>query len=487
MSEQAPQTLAVFLLDDDKAAKAFLKVVQKIDDADKQVKIVDAAIAERTKRRGAVKVHQTEDTGGLKGGLRGSAIGVVVGSILLGPAGALIGGAAGGTLAGVHNRMRDIGIDDKFMKQTASAVDKGKSALFVLYEGDWSNSIGAIQDAIKAHNALLIQSSLPPETAAALKALVEPAVEELGGDEAVGDFEIDTEPEEEAAPETAVAEAEPDDLTRINGVGPKAAEVLVAAGIGSFARLARTSEPDLRAAFSSAHATAPKSIGTWSMQASFAEHGDWAGLKAFQKASGPAAPAKAASAAATPAEVEPDDLTNLVGIGPKANKALIAAGITSYKALAGASEPQLRKALHDKDMLAPTNIGTWPMQADYALKGDWRGLGKYNAKAAKGKAPAATAKAPAEAAPAPVAAAAAKPDDLTQLHGIGTRIAEILVGAGVTTYAALQHMSTEELQEILGLSGALPPASLPSWPSQAAYAARGDWQGLASYNKRHQG
>ena len=70
-------------------------------------------------------------------------------------------------------------------------------------------------------------------------------------------------------------------------------------------------------------------------------------------------------------------------------------------------------------MLAPGNIGTWPMQASYAVKGDWRGLGKYNQKAAKGKAPAAKA-APAKAAPPE------KPDDLTQLSGIGPRMASLL-------------------------------------------------------------
>ncbi len=52
MSKQKPvQTLAVFILDNDGAAKAFLKVVQKIDDADKNVKIVDAAIADRDEAR----------------------------------------------------------------------------------------------------------------------------------------------------------------------------------------------------------------------------------------------------------------------------------------------------------------------------------------------------------------------------------------------------------------------------------------------------
>ena len=463
-TEQPVQTLAVFILDDGKAAKAFLKVVQKIDDADKQVKIVDAAIADKS-GKGKVKIHQTEETSGLKGGLRGAAIGLVVGAIVV--AGTpLAWGVAGGVLAGLRNRFRDIGIDDKFMQRTAAEIDKGKSALFVLYEGDWSHSIGAIEDAIRANGALLIQSTLPPEAAAELRALVEPAAEELGGEEVVADFEVETEPEpaEAAAaaePAPVIAEAEPDDLTKVSGIGPKASDVLVAAGIASYHDLAGTSEPALRGVFSDAHTAVPRSVGTWAMQASFAERGDWAGLKAFN---GQTQPAAKTAAKAAP---EPDDLTNLAGIGPKA-----------AKALAGAGEPTLRKALHAADMTAPSNVGTWPMQADYALRGDWRGLARYNAKGSKAAAPRATA--------APAAApAAGKPDDLTQLAGIGPRLASLLADGGVSGYDALSHMSSEELREIVSAGGALPPSSLESWPTQAGYAAKGDWNGLADYNKRH--
>ena len=120
-----------------------------------------------------------------------------------------------------------------------------------------------------------------------------------------------------------------------------------------------------------------------------------------------------------------------------------AAGITTYEALAAAGEPTLRKALHDKDMTAPANIATWPMQADYAVRGDWRGLARYNQKGTAGKASAPKPKA----APAP-ASPASKPDDFTQLNGIGPRIASLLAEGGVTTYSALQHMSSEELREI---------------------------------------
>ena len=208
--EQVPETLAVFVLDNGAAAKRLLEAVEKIDEVNDNVQIVDAAIAERTKRRGAVKVHQTRDRGALKGGVRGTAIGVVVGTIIAGPAGAVVAGAAGGLLHSLRSRFHDIGIDDKFMKQVAKEIEKGKSALFVQYTGTWAASIGLVEQAIQAENALLITSTLPAETAAALRALVEPAAESLGGDEVVADFEIEVEeaPEEDAAPAAeAAAEA----------------------------------------------------------------------------------------------------------------------------------------------------------------------------------------------------------------------------------------------------------------------------------------
>ena len=386
--EQAPETLAVFVLDSGAAAKRLLEAVQKVDEVNDNVQIVDAAIAERTKRRGAVKVHQTRDRGALKGGVRGTAIGVVVGTIIAGPAGAVVAGAAGGLLHSLRSRFHDIGIDDKFMKQIAKEIEKGKSALFVQYTGTWAASIGLIEQAIQAENALLITSTLPAETAAALRALVEPAAESLGGEEVVTDFEIEVEEAPEEAPE-------------------EAAPVAVAADAGN---------------------------GTG------------------------------------------DDLTQLVGIGPKAASALTTAGIATYAALSEANEPQIRRALHDADMTPPGNVSTWPMQASYASKGDWQGLMKHNEKAMAGKAKPAAAEAP--------TAATAPPDDLTQIHGIGPRIASILNDGGITTFAELQHANTGDLRQIIAVGGALPPSSLDSWPTQASYASRGDWSGLASYNRR---
>jgi large subunit ribosomal protein L21 len=75
---------------------------------------------------------------------------------------------------------------------------------------------------------------------------------------------------------------------------------------------------------------------------------------------------------------EPDDLTKLFGIGPKSAEALNAAGITTYAALAAASEPAVREALYAGHVLPRSNMATWPMQASYAARGDWQGLTTYN-------------------------------------------------------------------------------------------------------------
>ena len=48
MSDEYGQTLAAFVLDKGKQSRRLLKRIQEIDDVDPNVKIVDAAIADRT-------------------------------------------------------------------------------------------------------------------------------------------------------------------------------------------------------------------------------------------------------------------------------------------------------------------------------------------------------------------------------------------------------------------------------------------------------
>ncbi|MEZ5651126.1 MAG: DUF4332 domain-containing protein [Burkholderiaceae bacterium] len=74
-----------------------------------------------------------------------------------------------------------------------------------------------------------------------------------------------------------------DDLTRIEGVGPKIAELLQAAGIRSFADLAAADTDRLKSILTDAGSRfAAHDPGTWAEQAKLAAAGDWDALKTLQ-------------------------------------------------------------------------------------------------------------------------------------------------------------------------------------------------------------
>ena len=71
---------------------------------------------------------------------------------------------------------------------------------------------------------------------------------------------------------------------------------------------------------------------------------------------------------------KPDDLKIIEGIGPKMEKALQAAGITTFAMLAGTSEAQLKEAIAAAGMRFAPTVPTWAEQASYAANGDFVGL-----------------------------------------------------------------------------------------------------------------
>jgi aerobic carbon-monoxide dehydrogenase medium subunit len=77
----------------------------------------------------------------------------------------------------------------------------------------------------------------------------------------------------------ALGNARGDELERIEGIGPKMANALRAAGIRSFGALAKSSEETLQAALSAAQMPAAPSIGSWAQQANLLANGDEAGFK----------------------------------------------------------------------------------------------------------------------------------------------------------------------------------------------------------------
>jgi len=69
-----------------------------------------------------------------------------------------------------------------------------------------------------------------------------------------------------------IAAAQPDDLTIIEGIGPKVNQVLQASGIQTFAQLAETSEESLKAMLASARLQ-HIDPGTWAEQAALVSEG----------------------------------------------------------------------------------------------------------------------------------------------------------------------------------------------------------------------
>jgi predicted flap endonuclease-1-like 5' DNA nuclease len=85
---------------------------------------------------------------------------------------------------------------------------------------------------------------------------------------------------------------------------------------------------------------------------------------------------------------------------------------------------------------------------------------------------------------APVAeppAVVTEPDNLQRIEGIGPKIADILNGHGIMTFAQLAATDVGRLQQILEEAGPRYQLANPeTWPEQANLAAAGDWTALAT-------
>ena len=163
--------LAGFVLDDSEKAHALLKTLQEIDVKDDDVKIVDAAFAHKNKD-GKISLEQTTDMTGGKGALGGALVTALAGAAVAGPVGLVVGGALGAGLSGLYGRLRDTGVDDKYMKDLARKLEPGKTILYILYEGEWTGSVAAFANALLASGVVHVYTTLPPEASAVIQQAV---------------------------------------------------------------------------------------------------------------------------------------------------------------------------------------------------------------------------------------------------------------------------------------------------------------------------
>jgi predicted flap endonuclease-1-like 5' DNA nuclease len=116
-----------------------------------------------------------------------------------------------------------------------------------------------------------------------------PAAKDEGEEQApVADAEVaeeaPAEPEEAEKAPVKTKASKPDDLTRIEGIGPKIASVLQAAGITTFAQLAATDVDRLKDILREADPNLIRLAdpGTWPDQAGLAAEGRWVDLEKLQ-------------------------------------------------------------------------------------------------------------------------------------------------------------------------------------------------------------
>jgi hypothetical protein len=118
--------LVVISYDTEATAEAARK---KLLDLQKEylVELGDAVVAVR-QEDGSVKLNQLVNMTAI-GAASGTMWGALVGLLFLNP---LIGAAVGAGAGALSGRLRDIGINDQFMKDTAAALTPGQAALCLL-------------------------------------------------------------------------------------------------------------------------------------------------------------------------------------------------------------------------------------------------------------------------------------------------------------------------------------------------------------------
>ena len=129
---------------------------------------MEDAVAAVKDDKGKIKLNQAINLTAL-GAVSGGFWGTLIGLIFLNP---LLGMAVGATAGAVSGGLRDVGIDDKFMKELAAGLPRGSSALFVLVR---KSTPERVLEEIKGTGGKVLRTSLNHEDEAKLQAALSAA------------------------------------------------------------------------------------------------------------------------------------------------------------------------------------------------------------------------------------------------------------------------------------------------------------------------
>jgi uncharacterized membrane protein len=147
-------TVVVLGFREQTGAEEMLGILGKMQQ-DGLIELEDAVVASRGNEPN-VKIKQTQHETG-KFALRGTGIGFLAGLLLGGPIVGLAGGAAIGAITG---RLKDQGIDDKFVREVSEWVKPNTSALFLLVKEAKAEEI---YEQLKSFRAQVLTTTLPEE------------------------------------------------------------------------------------------------------------------------------------------------------------------------------------------------------------------------------------------------------------------------------------------------------------------------------------
>ena len=291
------------------------------------------------------------------------------------------------------------------------------------------------------------------------------------------------------------------DLTAIDGIGPKTADLLAKKDIKTWAALSIMTPAKLKEILSDAGSRYNHmDPSTWPRQANLAAGNHWTRLETLQdKIDGGKINSQAESDKKTKTskkakskrstkksrknrsarfknldKVKESNLQIIEGIGPKMNQVLTDNKLGTWSALASKSPGEVRLIL-DKygDKYKIIDPKGWSKQASYASKGKWKKLIKYQ------KTDGSASKAEKVLTKLGVISPPTQPDDLKIIEGIGPKISDVLESQGITTWTKLSKTSVKELKAILNGAGKRYGLADPkTWPKQAKLAAAGRFDKL---------
>jgi len=158
--------LVVLIYDTEQAASEVLAKLQTAE-TEHAIDLEDAVVVTKNKK-GKVKIHQTADTSTVrKTAVKGSILGLLVGVIFMVPVFGLLFGAGLGAL---FSRIKDLGLDDDFVKQIGKSLQPEHSAIFLLVRK--ANPQKALE-LLAPFEGTVYQTSLPKEAEDLLKETLE--------------------------------------------------------------------------------------------------------------------------------------------------------------------------------------------------------------------------------------------------------------------------------------------------------------------------